>query len=130
MASGPSRSWGCGAGQGIPVGCFVGWGSGMVWVLRLVESGVEGSSGSVDVLEIERSGDLGDLANLGLSHAEGKQLVARVQQAVVAAQGREHAARRPACRICGAACRIKDYRPRRIATAFGAVTLRLPRFEC
>src|SRR5690349_17679220 len=102
----------------------------MVWVLRLVESGVEGSSGSVDVLEIERSGDLGDLANLGLTHAEGKQLLAQVQQAVVAAQGREHAARRPACRICGAACRIKDYRPRRIATLFGAVTVRLPRFHC
>src|SRR5689334_10754193 len=47
----------------------------MGWVLRLVESGTEGSSGSVDVLEIERPGDLGDLANLGLTHAEGKQLL-------------------------------------------------------
>ena len=47
----------------------------MGWVLRLVESGVEGSSGGVDVLEIERSGDLNDLANLGLTHAQGKQLL-------------------------------------------------------
>jgi len=102
----------------------------MGWVLRLVESGVEGSPGSIDVLEIERPGDLGDLADLGLTHAEGKELLARVQQAVVAAQGRAHAAHRPACRICGGACRIKDYRPRRIATLFGAVTVRLPRFHC
>ena len=56
----------------------------MGWVLRLVESGADGSSDSVDVLEIERPGDLGDLADLGLTHAEGKQLLARVQQAVVA----------------------------------------------
>src|SRR5690242_15957458 len=102
----------------------------MGWVLRLVESGVEGSSGSIDVLEIKRPGDLGDLADLGLRHAEGKQLLARVQQAVVAAQSRDHAARRPACRTCGAACRLKDYRPRQIATLFGAVTVRLPRFHC
>jgi hypothetical protein len=102
----------------------------MGWVLRLVESGVGDAPHSVDVLEIDRPRDLGDLANLGLTQAEGKQLLARVQQAVVAAQGRDHAAHRPACRTCGSACRIKDYRPRRIATLFGAVTLGLPRFQC
>jgi hypothetical protein len=41
----------------------------MGWVLRLVETGVDGSSRSVDVLEIIRPGDLGDLANRGLSVA-------------------------------------------------------------
>src|SRR3954467_4203024 len=46
------------------------------------------------------------------------------------AQCRDHAAQRPACRACGAACRVKDYRPRRIATLFGMVTVRLPRFRC
>src|SRR5690349_24169968 len=102
----------------------------MGWVLRLVESGADGSSDSVDVLEIERPGDLGDLADLGLTHAEGKQLLTRVQQAVVAAQSRDHAARRPACRTCGAACQLKDYRPHQIATVFGPVTVRLPRFRC
>src|SRR5690242_17854929 len=102
----------------------------MGWVLRLVENGADGLSGSVDVLEIERPGDLGDLADLGLTHAEGKQLLTRVQQAVVAAQSRDHAARRPACRTCGAACQLKDYRPHQIATVFGPVTVRLPRFRC
>src|SRR5690349_2474869 len=79
----------------------------MGWVLRLVESGTDGSSGSVDALEIDRPGDLSDLAALGLRHAEGKQLLAGVQQAVVAAQSRDHAARRPACRTCGSARHVK-----------------------
>ena len=100
----------------------------MGWVLRLVE--VEGPLGSVDVLEIDRPGNLDDLADLGLRLPDGKQLLSQVQQAVVAAQCRDHAAQRPACRACGAACRVKDYRPRRIATLFGRVTVRLPRFRC
>src|SRR3954471_5219332 len=99
-------------------------------VLRLVETGVEGVVRSVDVLEIVRPSDLGDLGDLGLSLVDGKQLVAQVQQAVVAAQSREHAAQRPTCRSCAAPCQVKDYRPHRIATVFGQVTLRLPRFRC
>jgi hypothetical protein len=102
----------------------------MGWVLRLVETGTEGSVRSVDVLEIDRPGDLGDLADLGLTLAQGKQLVALVQQAVVAAQSRDHAAQRPECRTCATLCQVKDYRPHRIATVFGQVTLRLPRFRC
>src|SRR5687768_9611584 len=102
----------------------------MRWVLRLVESGVEGSSGSVDVMAIDRPGDLSDLADLGLTHAEGKQLLARVQQAVAAAQSRDHAVRRPECRTCGTVCQVKDYRSHQIATLFGQVTVRRPRFRC
>src|SRR3954469_12727676 len=102
----------------------------MGWVLRLVETGVEGSSRSVDVLVIDPSGDLDDIAALGLTLAQGKQLVALVQQEIVAVQSRDHAARRPPCRSCGAACQVKDYRPHQIATVFGQVTLRLPRFRC
>src|SRR4051794_6875745 len=101
----------------------------MGWVLRLVETGVDRSSRSVDVMAIDRPGDLGDIADLGLTLAQGKQLVALVQQEIVTAQSRDHAARRPMCRSCGAACQVKDYRPHRIATLFGQVALRLPRFR-
>jgi hypothetical protein len=100
----------------------------MGWVLRLVEIGVEGSGRSIDVMEISRPGDLGDIADLGLTLAQGKQLVALVQQEIVTS--RDHAAQRPPCRSCGAACQVKDYRPHQIATVFGQVTLRLPRFRC
>ena len=55
----------------------------MGWVLRLVETGVEGSSRSVDVMVIDRPGDLDDIAALGLTLAQGKQLVALVQQEIV-----------------------------------------------
>jgi hypothetical protein len=34
------------------------------------------------------------------------------------------------CRSCAAACQVKDYRPHRIATVFGLVMIRLPRFRC
>jgi hypothetical protein len=102
----------------------------MGWVLRLVETGVDGASRSVDVMTIDRLGDLGDIAALGLTLAQGKQLVALVQQEIVTAQSRDHAVRRPLCRSCGTACQVKDYRPHQIATLFGQVTLRLPRFRC
>src|SRR5688500_3619983 len=102
----------------------------MGWVLRLVETGVEGSGQSIDVLEIIRPNDLGNLADLGLTLSEGKRLLALVQQEIVAAQGRNHATRRPMCRVCGAACQVKDYCPHQIATLFGQVTVRLPRFRC
>src|SRR3954471_6457842 len=102
----------------------------MGWVLRLVETGVEGSGRSVDVMMIDRPGDLGDIAALGLTLAQGKQLVALVQQEIVTAQSRDHALRRPECRTCTTPCQVKDYRPHQIATLFGQVTLRLPRFRC
>jgi hypothetical protein len=36
----------------------------------------------------------------------------------------------PAADLCAAVCQLKDYRPRQIATLFGQVTVRLPRFRC
>src|ERR671920_1078120 len=85
---------------------------------------------SNEVMQIARPGDLTDLAALGLTSAEGKQLLAGVQREIVAAQARLHAVRRPECRGCGDACRVKDYRQHAIATLFGQVTVRLPRFRC
>ena len=98
--------------------------------MGLVETRIDGSSRSVDVMAIDRPGDLGDIAALGLTLAQGKQLVALVQQEIVTAQSRDHAVRRPECRTCTMPCQIKDYRPHQIATLFGQVALRLPRFRC
>ena len=100
----------------------------MKLVLRLVETGIDGSSRSVDVLEIVGRSDPGDIAALGVTLSQGKQLL--IQREVVAAQCRELAIRRPSCRSCAAVCQLKDYRPRQIATLFGQVTVRLPRFRC
>ena len=102
----------------------------MVWIVRLVSVGAEGEEHGTDAMRIAKPEDLTDLAGLGLTLAEGKRLLAGVQREVVAAQARVHAVRRPACRSCGATCRMKDYRQRAIATPFGQVTVRLPRFRC
>ena len=98
----------------------------MGWVLRLVETGVEGSSRSVDVMAIDCPGDLSDIADLGLTLVQGKRLVALVQQEIVTVQSRDHALRRPDCRTCTTPCQIKDYRPHQIATLFGQVTPAAP----
>lgn len=102
----------------------------MGWVLRLVETGVEGQSRSFDVIEISRPDGLGDIANLGLTLAEGKRLLAGVQQGVVATQADDQATLRPDCRSCGRRCHVKDWKLRRIATLFGEVRVPLPRFLC
>jgi hypothetical protein len=102
----------------------------VAWILRLVEAGADGDGWSMDVMEIAKSADLRDIADLGLSLAEAKQVLAALQREVVAGQARDHALRRPACHSCGGACHLKDYRQHRIATLFGQVTVRLPRFRC
>jgi hypothetical protein len=102
----------------------------MGWVLRLVETETDGPSPGVDVMEIARRGALGDIANLGLTLLEAKQLLARVQQVVVAAQTHDHAVSRPVCSSCGGACHIKDRRLHQVLTLFGTVMVRLPRFRC
>jgi hypothetical protein len=73
----------------------------MEWVLRLVGTDVDGQAQSFDVIEISRPNGVGDIANIGLTLAEGKLLPAAVQQGVVAAQADSHATRRPDCQSCG-----------------------------
>ena len=102
----------------------------MAWVLRLVEIGAEGEGRCADVVEISRPDGLVDIADLGLTLAEAKLVLAGIQREIVAAQTRDHAIRRPGCRRCEGVCRVKDYRQHAIATLFGQVAVRLPRFRC
>ena len=102
----------------------------MAWILRLVKIGAEGDGHCTDVMEINRPDDLGDIADLGLTLAEGKLLLAGIQREIVAAQAGDHAVQRPDCLRCGGVCRVKDYRDHAVATLFGQVTVRLPRFRC
>src|SRR3954451_5580154 len=99
-------------------------------VLQLVETRADGGTRSVELMELGRPGNLHDIADLGLTLPEAKQLLACVQQAVVAVQARDHAMLRPDCASCGERFRIKDWRSRRVATLFGEVVVRLPRLRC
>lgn len=96
----------------------------------MIETGTGGAAQGVDVMEINRPCELGDIASLGLTLAEAKQLLTRVQQAVVAAQSHEHAVLRRVCPTSGGRCHIKDWRLHEVATLFGKVAVRLPRFRC
>ena len=100
----------------------------MRWVLRLIATGDDDRCLSTDLIEICRPEGLGDIANLGLTLPEAKQLLASVQRAIVAGQVDRHGQLRPCCRSCGGKCHLKDWRGHCIATLFGEVTVRLPGF--
>ena len=73
-----------------------------------MKTGADGDGQGMDVMEISKPDDLGNIAHLGLSLAEAKLLLAGVQREIVAAQARAHAVRRPDCRCGGGACHVKD----------------------
>jgi hypothetical protein len=102
----------------------------VAWIVRLVQIGADGEERCADVMKVDRPDDLADIANLGLTLAEAKRVLAGLQQEIVAAQARSHAVRRPDCRRCSGVCHVKDHRERAVATLFGQVTVRLPRFHC
>ena len=112
-----------------PVGYFrvrsLTEGGCVAWVLRLVEIGAEGEGSCADIMEIRGSDDLVDIANLGLTLAEAKRLLAGVQREIVAAQAGSHAVRRPECPRCGGVsreglprpCGVDAFRPGHGATS-------------
>src|SRR3954449_7768758 len=124
------RDWGRETGRGIFGPVFRRGRGNVAWIVRLVSIGAAGEEHSTDVMRIAKPDTLADLGTLGLSLAESKQLLAGIQREIVAAQARVHAVHRPECRGCGASCRVKDYRHHAIATPFGQVAVRLPRFRC
>jgi hypothetical protein len=95
-----------------------------------MKTGAEVEDPGTDLMEISRPDGVGDIANLGLTLSEAKQLLANVQREIAAAQARNHVVRRPECPRCDAVCHVKDYRDHSVATLFGQVTMKLPRFRC
>src|SRR5277367_2925268 len=110
QARGLSRDWGYGAGSDTTVFVFLTGGSCMGWILRLVETGPDITADGVDLIEIDRPTGLAEIANLGLTLSEAKQVLARMQRALVAAQADDHAVQRPGCSSCNGICHIKDWR--------------------
>jgi hypothetical protein len=90
----------------------------MRWVLRLITTGDDARCLSTDLIEICRP------------LAEAKQLLASVQRAVDSRQVDSYGQLRLCCRSCSGRCHLKDWRGHCIATLFGEVTVRLPRFRC
>jgi hypothetical protein len=64
-------------------------GGRVTWVVRLVKIGADGEEQWVDVVQIARPGDLGDLANPGLTMAEGELALAGLQKKFVACKSQD-----------------------------------------
>src|SRR5215218_5359017 len=100
----------------------------MQWRIMLELAGSDGTPQMHEVGAGERSPTGHTAATLGLSLAEGKAILAALQRSLVAAQAEEHCRRRRRCDRCGAQRPLKDLRPRRLASLFGVVAVRAPRF--
>jgi hypothetical protein len=73
-------------------------------ILRLVNTETDSAGRVVDEVERSQRQYLGNIANLGLTLltlSEGKQLLARAQQSIVAARAQSRAVLRPDCSACG-----------------------------
>ena len=99
----------------------------MKWrvVLELV-----GADGTVGIHEVSGGAAVAEYAPrmIGLTLAEGKQMLAAVQGHLVRAQTEDHCRRRRRCQRCGAQRPLKDQRSRRLVSLFGTVEVRAPRF--
>jgi hypothetical protein len=73
-------------------------------ILRLVNTETDSAGRVVDEVEFSQRQYLGNIANLALTLltlSEGKQLLARAQQSIVAARAQSRAVLRPDCSACG-----------------------------
>ena len=103
----------------------------MAWIVRLVKIGADCEERFAHVMTINRPDDLDDIANLGLTLADGKRVLweASNRRSVL----RKPEATRfggPFARNCSGVCHVKDYRNHAVATHLGRVMVRLPRFRC
>jgi hypothetical protein len=92
---GDRRKFGGASARGVFSRLLSDQGGRVAWIVRLVNIGADGEEPFADVMTINRPDDLDDIANLGLTVADGKRLLANLQQEIVAAQARIHAVRRP-----------------------------------
>src|SRR5918997_3082413 len=100
----------------------------MRWRVVLEVVGADGTQQVHDVGAGERSPAKHSAAALGPGLEEGKAVLAALQRHLVAAQVEEHCRGRRRCDRCGAQRPPKDLRPRRLASLFGVVAVRAPRF--
>ena len=79
-------------------------------VLRLIETGVASPPQDIEVMEISRLGDLGDISNLGADIVGGEAVSGARAATVVTAQAGSRAVPRPGCSGCGGRCHVNDWR--------------------
>src|SRR3954468_3117539 len=98
---GDRRKFGGGRARAVFSSLYLTRGGCVAWIVRLVKIGADGEAPVADVIKIHRPDDLDAIANLGFTGADGKRVLAGLQQEIVAAQAGSHSVRRPECRSCG-----------------------------
>src|SRR5215217_4539134 len=100
----------------------------MRWRVVLELAGADGAQQVHEVGAGERPPTGHTAATLGLGLEDGKAILAALQRHLVTAQVDEHCRDRRRRDRCGAQRPLKDWRPRRLASLFGVVAVRAPRF--
>ena len=101
----------------------------MEWTIRLEVKTGGGEVESLALATITRPAAVAAAAEVGLSLAEAKALLAGLQASMVRRQLAEHAALGRVCPSCRAVLRVKDRRPRRLQTLFGTLEFEAPRLK-
>lgn len=100
----------------------------MKWTIKLVFEAVPGSAVEHEVGVIERAEELSP-ASVGLTIAEGKALLASLQEQVVNAQVRRHVASTKSCPQCSNAFRTNGHYQSTLRTVYGNVDVRIRRLR-
>src|SRR5262245_24390502 len=93
--------------------------------IQLVSVAEDGSERTEELLVLAKEHE--QLEQLGLSLAEGKQLLREVQRRVVEQQATAFLAIHTACPRCGRQRGVKDHKTLSVRTLFGKISLDSPR---
>jgi len=100
----------------------------MRWTFKLVFEAVPGSPVEHEVGIIERAEEITP-ASVGLTIAEGKALLASLQEQIVTEQVRRHVASVKSCPQCGSALKTKGHYQSTLRTVYGSVGVRIRRLR-
>jgi uncharacterized C2H2 Zn-finger protein len=98
----------------------------MKWTIKLVFDAVPGSPVEHELGIIKRAEEISP-ATVGLTIAEGKALLASLQEQVVTAQVQRQVATFKACPQCGNAFRTKGHYQSTLRSVYGTVGMRIRR---
>ena len=100
----------------------------MKWTVKLVAEVVDGKQIEHEIATIERSDGISP-ATVGLTIAEGKEILETLQKQIVTAQVQHHGASIPSCPRCGRAYRTKGYYESTLRSVYGKVGMRIRRLR-
>src|SRR5918993_2344951 len=101
----------------------------MQWTVRLEARTDKGEVKTAELVTFRRPAMASTLAEIGLTLAEAKALLTKLQASILCDQLAEYAAHRRVCPECGELQPLKDRRTRRLQTLFGTVEIEAPRFR-